>query len=65
MLWRRGNARAVALPAAVFLLGTCIAAVLGIVLQRGVNAKAKVEFQASAERVVDEVELRFLRPIFG
>jgi PAS domain S-box-containing protein len=66
MFWRRPtSSSSTAMPAAVFLLGVCIAAAVGLLLRHDIDAQATVRFQHSADRVVEEVGLRFHRPIYG
>ena len=52
-------------PITVVLLGTCVAALAGLWLQREHDAQANADFGRSAARVADVVESRIRQPIYG
>jgi len=52
-------------PMALALLGVCIAAVIGLWMQRMGDAEAAADFGRSAKRVAEVVESRIKQPVYG
>ena len=51
------------LPAALFVLGSCLAAAVGIWRQHDTEAQAQASFERSVDRVAEDVLLRIRQPI--
>ena len=66
LFWRRYLWRSnVALPACVFLVGLCLAALCGFWLHQSRAAQAKAEFLRNVDHVIEEVSGRFHQPVYG